>query len=193
MRIKFGIASLLLVCSSSYASEFVNTTLSDGVKVSIACSKNVIDSKSVKLSPCIKIVENDPDDESPYVAVTFGTEDYRSVEKAIGKSFLIVYDRGDIKVPVDKIISAYNGGMVAMYGKEVTKKIIDSRYVYLILSTGERVSIKTDDSPKNKASKCKEEADRFMSSNAHFMYPDPSWSANSANIHSKYYLECLNR
>ncbi|HEJ7990257.1 TPA: hypothetical protein SMI27_000895 [Serratia liquefaciens] len=193
MLIKRGIISFLLICSSSYASDFVEAKLSDGVKVSVACSKSVIGSKSVKLSPCIKIVENDPDDESPYVAVTFGTEDYRAVEKEVGKSFMIVYDRGDMTVSVDKIIPAYNGGMVVMHGIEISEKIRNSRYVYLILPSGERVSVKTDDSPINKTSKCKEEADRFMTSNDHFMYPDPSWAANSASIHSKYYLECLNR
>ncbi|RYM47701.1 hypothetical protein [Serratia proteamaculans] len=193
MLIKFGIASLLLICTSGYASEFVDTTLSDGVKVSVVCSKNIIDSKSVKLSPCIKIIDNDPDDGSPYVAVTFGTEDYRAVVKTIGKSFLIVYDRGDMQVHVDKIIPAYNGGMVAMYGNEISRNIRNSKYIYLVLASGARVSIKTGDPTINKSNRCKEEADRFMSSNDHFMYPDPSWAANSASIHSKYYLECLDR
>ncbi|WP_261465786.1 hypothetical protein [Serratia entomophila] len=171
----------------------MDTTLSDGVRVSVACSQKIIDSRPVKLSPCIKIVENDPDDESPYVAVTFGTEDFSEIAKAIGKSFLIVYDHGDMTIHVDKIIPAYNGGMVATYDKEISRRIRNSRYVYLSLPSGERVSIKSEDSPVNKASKCKEEADKFMSSNDHFMYPDPSWAANSASIHSRYYLDCLNR
>lgn len=193
MQIKHGIASLLFIFSSSYASDFVDTTLSSGVKISVACSKQLIDSSQGSISPCLKIVENDPDDDSPYVAVTFGTDDYRTVAGAIGKAFMIVYDSGDLTVPVDKIIPAYNGGMVAMYGKGVSSDIRNSKYIYLILPGGRRVDIKTNHSPDHKGSKCKEEADRFMASNDHFMYPDPSWSANSASIHSQYYLECMNR
>jgi hypothetical protein len=193
MLIKHGIISLFLMCSSSYAADFVDTTLSNGVKLSVACSQSLIGGSSGSLSPCIKVVENDPDDESPYVAVTFGTEDFRAVEKVIGKAFMIVYDRGNITVPVDKIIPAYNGGMVAMYGRGVSSEILHSKYVYLIIPGGKKVDIKSSISSNNKAARCKEEADQFMSSNEQFMYPDPSWAANSASIHSRYYLDCINR
>ncbi|QNQ52556.1 hypothetical protein [Serratia liquefaciens] len=193
MLIKHGIISLLLICSSSYAGDFVDTTLSSGVKVSVACSQKLIDGNSAPLTPCVKVVENDPDDESPYVAVTFGTDDFRVVERVIGKAFMIVYDRGNMTVPIDKITPAYNGGMVAMYGKDISKEIRHSKYVYLILPGGKKVDIKDSATKNNKTERCKEEADHFMSSNDHFMYPDPSWAANSASIHSKYYLECLNR
>jgi hypothetical protein len=221
-KITIALLSALFLSNPSVANEFKEMGGSDGVDTSIACAPSPLRANGGIFSICVKVVSNDPDDESPYVAVTFGTDDFTKVVKAIGPAFSLVSDDDVLNVAVDKIIPAHNGGMVVMYGADFSNKIKKSSQIYIIPMKGEKIDIldgrkskskstkyfdfdtqkfidqEEVDSRENRLSACVDQASRrvndAMSKGTIPLIPDLSLlSQLQARVHSEFVSQCMQR
>lgn len=221
-KITIALLSALFLSNPSVANEFKEMGGSDGVDTSIACAPSPLRANGGIFGICVKVVSNDPDDESPYVAVTFGTDDFTKVVKAIGPAFALVSDDDVLNVAIDKVIPAHNGGMVVMYGADYSNKIRKSSQLFVIPMKGEKIDILDGKKSKVKSTKyfdfdtqkfidqeevdarekrlsiCVERASQrvndAISKGIIPLIPDASLSAQfQARVHSEFVGQCMQR